>query len=240
MYLAFLAALGVGGATVFGVVVGFLFRNAAKRYGDLVLSFAAGVMLTAAFCGLLLPALSTGEHALPLGMAGIILGVLCLLPLERLAERLSPTAGEKERSVAIFVLAIAIHNLPEGLAAGVGFGTGEVASALVIAGGIALQNIPEGMVIVAPMLAAGARVRRTFFVAVMTGVIEIVGTLVGYFAVRLVSAILPFALGFAGGMMLFVIVDEMIPQTQNAARGKGVTLAFFFGFCLMLSITSLL
>ena len=136
--------------------------------------------------------------------------------------------------VMLFVTAIAIHNLPEGIAAGVGFGSGNAAEALVIAGGIALQNIPEGMVIIGPMLASGVSRRRTFLIAAFTGLIEVVGTLIGYFAVSVASAILPFALAFAGGTMLYVVSDEMIPETHAHGHQRGATYALLVGFCLML------
>ena len=134
----------------------------------------------------------------------------------------------------MFVTAIAIHNLPEGIAAGVGFGTGNSADALLIAGGIALQNIPEGMVIIGPMLASGISPKRTFLFASATGVIEVVGTLLGYFFVSISSAILPFALAFAGGTMLYVISDEMIPETHSHGCQRGATYALLAGFCVML------
>ena len=136
--------------------------------------------------------------------------------------------------VLLFVTAIAIHNLPEGIAAGVGFGSGNVSQALMIAGGIALQNIPEGMVIIGPMLAAGVTPRKTFICAMITGLVEVAGTLIGYFAVTLASAILPFALAFAGGTMLYVVSDEMIPETHAHGSERGATYALLAGFCLML------
>jgi ZIP family zinc transporter len=142
--------------------------------------------------------------------------------------------------VLLFVSAIAIHNLPEGIAAGVGFGSGDTAGALVIAGGIALQNIPEGMVIIAPMLAAGVKPKRTFFIAMLTGLVEVIGTLIGYFAVSVASFILPFALAFAGGTMLYVISDEMIPETHAHGSERGATYALLVGFCLMLAVDVLL
>ena len=135
--------------------------------------------------------------------------------------------------VLLFVSAIAIHNLPEGIAAGVGFGAGDPSQALMIAGGIALQNIPEGMVIIGPMLAAGVKPRKTFLLAMMTGAVEVVGTLIGYFA-GMASAILPFALAFAGGTMLYVISDEMIPETHAHGHERGATYALLVGFCVML------
>ena len=130
--------------------------------------------------------------------------------------------------------AIAIHNLPEGIAAGVGFGAGDTSQALIIAGGIALQNIPEGMVIIGPMLAAGVKPRKTFILAMLTGLVEVVGTLIGYFAVSVASVILPFALAFAGGTMLYVISDEMIPETHAHGSERGATYSLLVGFCLML------
>jgi len=136
--------------------------------------------------------------------------------------------------VLLFVMAIAIHNLPEGIAAGVGFGSGDTAQALVIAGGIALQNIPEGMIIIAPMIAAGVSSQRTFVIALFTGLVEVVGTLLGYFAVSIASAILPFALSFAGGTMLYVISDEMIPETHAHGSERAATYALLAGFCVML------
>ena len=125
----------------------------------------------------------------------------------------------------------------EGIAAGVGFGTGNNAEAITIAAGIALQNIPEGMVIIAPMLAAGMRPGRTFIAALFTGLIEVLGTLLGYFAVQLSSAILPFALAFAGGTMLYVISDEMIPETHAHGCERGATYSLLAGFCLMLAMS---
>ena len=136
--------------------------------------------------------------------------------------------------VMLFVMAIAIHNLPEGIAAGVSFGAGNDTEAMLIAGGIALQNIPEGMVIIGPMLAAGVSPKRTFLCAMATGLVEVVGTLLGYFAVTVASAILPFALAFAGGTMLYVISDEMIPETHAHGAQRGATYALLVGFCLML------
>ena len=246
MQLVLLTALGVGGATVFGTVLGFIFKKISHRFSDIVLSFAAGVMLSAAVIGLILPSLEHGEGALGLGVtiAGIFVGALCINVFDKVVphlHRLSgvdqeshPDSGAKLNKVLLFVTAIAIHNLPEGIAAGVSFGTGNTADALTVAGGIALQNIPEGMVIVGPMLAAGMKPRRTFLIAAMTGVVEVLGTLLGYLAVSVSTAILPFALAFAGGTMLYVISDEMIPETHAHGSERGATYALLVGFCVML------
>ena len=134
----------------------------------------------------------------------------------------------------LFVIAIAIHNLPEGIAAGVSFGSGNTIHAITVAGGIALQNIPEGMVIIAPMLASGMSKTRTLLIAMFTGLIEVLGTFIGYFAVNISSAILPFALAFAGGTMLYVISDEMIPETHSHGNERAATYALILGFIVML------
>ena len=250
MELVFLTALGVGGATLFGVAIGFIFKNLSHKFSDIVLSFAAGVMLSAAVIGLVLPSLEHGgEWGILITVGGIFAGALCLNLIDRLVPHLHKLAGTEPEAhgssklgkVLLFVTAIAIHNLPEGIAAGVGFGAGpeHEAQALVIAGGIALQNIPEGMVIVGPMLAAGVKPRRAFLLAAITGLVEIIGTLIGYFAVYVAEVILPFALAFAGGTMLYVVSDEMIPETHAHGHQRGATYALLFGFCLML-VTDLL
>ena len=249
MELVLLTALGVGGATVIGALIGFAFENISHKFSDIVLSFAAGVMLSAAVIGLILPSVEYGgKYGLFITVAGVFAGAVVLNLIDKLVPHLHKMAGadiEEHRNtnlskVLLFVGAIAIHNLPEGIAAGVGFGSGNDAQALVIAGGIALQNIPEGMVIIAPMLAAGVKPRRTFVIAMMTGLVEVVGTLIGYFAVSVATAILPFALAFAGGTMLYVISDEMIPETHAHGSERGATYALLIGFCLMLAVDVLL
>ena len=243
MDLVLLTAAGVGGATVIGALIGFVFKNISHKFSDIVLSFAAGVMLAAAVMGLIIPSLeSGGKFSIIITVAGIFAGAFCLNFIDKLVPHLHKMAGVEQEShknsnlnkVLLFVTAIAIHNLPEGIAAGVGFGSDDTAGALIIAGGIALQNIPEGMVIIAPMLAAGVKPGRTLLLAVLTGAVEIVGTLIGYFAVNVSESILPFALAFAGGTMLYVISDEMIPETHAHGSQRGATYALLVGFCIML------
>ena len=249
MEMVLLTALGVGGATVIGAVIGFLFKNLSHRFSDIVLSFAAGVMLAAAVIGLILPSIEYGgKWGLLITVAGIFTGALCLNMVDKMVphlHKLMGTDGEAHNNanlnkVLLFVLAIGIHNLPEGIAAGVGFGSGNTAQALIIAGGIALQNIPEGMVIIGPMLAAGVSKKKTFIAALITGLVEVVGTLIGYFAVSFSATVLPFALAFAGGTMLYVISDEMIPETHAHGGERGATYALLVGFCFMLAMDVLL
>ena len=249
MEAVLLTALGVGGATIFGSLIGFVFKKISHRFSDIVLSFAAGVMLSAAVLGLILPSLEYGgDRGLLITVVGIFVGALCLNLIDKLVPHLHRLMGTEDEQhpnadlskVLLFVAAIAIHNLPEGIAAGVGFGSGDTSRALIIAGGIALQNIPEGMVIIGPMLAAGVTPRKTFICAMITGLVEVAGTLIGYFAVSIASAILPFALAFAGGTMLYVISDEMIPETHAHGSQRGATYALLFGFCTMLVTDTLL
>jgi len=246
-----LTALGVGGATIIGALLGFAFKKPSHKFNDIVLSFAAGVMLAAAVIGLVLPSLEYGgKLSILVTIAGLFCGALCLNLIDKLVPHLHKMTGLDQEAhpdqtaqlnkVLLFVIAIAIHNLPEGIAAGVSFGTGDALQALTVAGGIALQNIPEGMVIIAPMIAAGMSHKRTFVIALATGIVEVIGTFIGYFAVSVSTVILPFALAFAGGTMLYVISDEMIPETHAHGNERGATYALLAGFSLMLAFDFLL
>jgi ZIP family zinc transporter len=246
-----LTALGVGGATVVGALLGFLFKKPSHKFNDIILSFAAGVMLAAAVIGLIMPSLEWGEKwSVLVTVVGLFCGALCLNLIDKLVPHLHKMTGVDQEAhpdqtaqlnkVLLFVIAIAIHNLPEGIAAGVSFGTGDVGQALTVAGGIALQNIPEGMVIIAPMLASGMSSRRTLVIALATGIVEVIGTFIGYFAVTISTAVLPFALAFAGGTMLYVISDEMIPETHAYGNEQGATYALLCAFAVMLSFDFLI
>lgn len=252
MEIVFLTALGVGGATVIGALLGFLFKNPSHKLQDIILSFAAGVMLAAAVVGLIMPSLEYSEDKLGIIVTalGILLGAVTLNLIDRFVPHLHkmtgneiephPEKNEKLNKILLFVIAIAIHNLPEGIAAGVSFGSGDITQALSVAGGIALQNIPEGMVIIAPMIAAGMSPKKTFLIALGTGIVEVVGTLIGYFAVSISAVILPFALAFAGGTMLYVISDEMIPETHAHGNEREATYSLLIGFSVMLAFDFLL
>ncbi len=243
MGMVWLTAFGVGGATVIGALIGFIFKKVSHKFSDIVTSFAAGVMLAAAVLGLILPSLEYGgKYGIIITVAGIFVGAICLNFIDKLVPHLHKLIGNDTEAhknanlnkVILFVIAIAIHNLPEGIAAGVGFSTGNSAHALIIAGGIALQNVPEGMIIISLMLSAGISSAKTFICALITGFVEVLGTLIGYFAISIASAILPFALAFAGGTMLYIISDEMIPETHAHGSERGATYALLVGFCVML------
>ena len=252
MTIVSLTALGVGGASVIGALIGFLFKNTSHKLSDFILSFAAGVMLCAAIVGLILPSLeyANNDLAIVITVLGVFCGAFVVNLLDKGLPHLHKLTGvdiEKHpektaalNKVLLFVIAIAIHNLPEGIAAGVGFGTDNTSGAFLIAAGIALQNIPEGMAIVGPMLAAGISKKRTLFVAVITGFIEVVGTFFGYFAASISTAILPFAIAFAGGTMLYVVGDEIITETHAHGNENLATHGLLIGFCVMLLLDVLI
>lgn len=240
MKIVILTALGVGGATAVGAVLGFIFRGVSERVSNFILALSAGVMLCAAMTGLILPA---AEFGVAVCVVSVFIGAIVINLLDRAVPRLYGGCRECDRRyerIMLFVTAIAIHNLPEGIAAGVGFGTGDIGDAMLVASGIALHNIPEGMVIISPMLAIGMRPRRVLAIALVTGLFEVVGTLLGYFAVNLSLSVLPYGLAFAGGTMLYVIVDEMIPETHSGDNCRGATYAFLAGFSAMLVLGALM
>ena len=193
-------------------------------------------MLAAAFIGLIMPSIEYG--GVFTSVIGIFLGALLVNFLDLLIPLLSvgDRGGENDRfrRVFLFVMAIALHNLPEGVAAGVGLGAGEASDGFLIALAIALQNIPEGLIVTVSMLGVGVKPFRAFLISTLTGVIEIFGTFLGFFAVGISSAMLPLILALAGGTMLYVISEEMIPETHSADSGKLSTYFLLSGFSLIL------
>ncbi len=248
MEIILLSAVGVGGATMFGAVLGFIFRNITYRASGAVMSFAAGVSFGAAVLGLVLPSLEYGgKYGALITVAGVFFGALTvnLLNLavpyaERLLRVSSADSGERTDRVLVFVMAMAIHNLPEGIAAGVGFGGDDISAGIFIALGIAIQNIPEGMVIIVPMINAGVSPVRALLCSLATGLVEVAGTLIGYYAVTLAEAVLPFSLAFAGGTMLYVVSEDMIPEAHTGGGAALCGYCLLFGFCLMLVFSVIL
>ena len=250
MELVILTALGVGGATVIGSLLGFVFKKISHKFEDIILSFAAGIMLAASVMGLILPSIEFGgKYGLIKTIVGLFAGAVCLNLIDKLVPHLHNLVGHEDMEahqksnlskVLLFVLAIGIHNLPEGIAAGVGFGSGDTSGAMMIAIGIALQNVPEGMIIIGPMLSAGVKPGKAFIIALITGLVEVVGTLLGYFAVSISSVVLPLALAFAGGTMLYVVSDEMLSEIHGHGSQRGATYALLIGFAVMLVTDTLL
>ncbi|MCF0168451.1 MAG: ZIP family metal transporter [Bacteroidales bacterium] len=242
-----LTAIGVGGSTLGGSLIGYAIKNIPHKLDDLVVGFCAGVMLSASVLGLMVPAfeLIEGWSRIWLPCIGVVCGVIMLNLLDYATPHLHHITGidqEKHHSnqqlgrVVLFVMAIALHKFPEGLAAGVGFGGGNVDHASSVAIAISLQNIPEGMVIISPLLLAGVSRIRTFFITLCVGMLEVLGVFCGYYLGGISAAVLPFMLALSGGAMLYLISDEMIPESHAHGYQKEATYAMIAGFVLMLLI----
>ena len=239
-----ISAAGLSLATVLGSLLGFAIKELPHKWNDAVLGFCAGVMLAAATVGLIVPAAETaGASRWWLILAGVICGVLLLNVLDLFTPHLHKLTGldsEEHRNnaslnrILLFVMAVALHKLPEGFAAGVGFNSSDVSDAWAVTFGIALQNIPEGMVVIAPLLLAGVSKLRTFVISLGIALLEIVGVLIGYFMGGVSESFLPVMLAMAGGAMLYVVSDEMIPETHSHGHQKLATYSLILGFlCLV-------
>lgn len=238
-----ISAAGLSLATVIGSALGFIIKELPHRWNDAVLGFCAGVMLAASTVGLILPAAeSAGIGRWWLVLAGVVLGVLFLNVLDLLTPHLHKITGldaEEHRHnaslnhILLFVMAIALHKLPEGIAAGVGFNSAETSDAWAVTLGIALQNIPEGMVVIAPLLLAGVSKLRTFVISLGIALLEVLGVWIGYGIGAISAFLLPVMLAFAGGAMLYVVSDEMIPETHAHGYQKLATYALILGFVML-------
>ena len=238
METVILAALAIGGSTLIGTGCGFLFNRVTPAWSNAVTAFAAGVMLAAAAFGLFVPAI---EMASGMGMALILLGAACGALLIRLAGGLSgvfrgSSGMFRLHPELLFVLAIIVHKLPEGMAGGIGLNGMDITAARTVVIGIALQNLPEGVVMIPPLLSAGVSRGRAAGIALGTGLLNGLGVVVGAVWGRMTVEWLPFMLAFAGGAMLDVILSQMIPQAGKVRFGTLVTLG---GFAVMACINTL-
>lgn len=207
--------------------------------------FSAGVMLSTSVFNLILPSINYSENSRNfISVVGVFFGALSVVVIDFFIKKIvfscEKTMFENCKNeneiidVLLFVTAIAIHNFPEGIAAGVGFGTENISDALAVAGSIALQNLPEGMIVISPMLSMGMSKKITFLIALSTAFSEIIGTLLGYYAVSIFDYLLPFFLSFAGGTMLYVICDDIIPDSKKVNSKSGSSIPLLSGFCLMI------
>lgn len=222
-----------------GALVVLVWRDPSERFLTGALGFAAGVMLTASFTSLILPGIEqAGIWPVLIGMAlgavGMDLGNR-LIPHLHLEKGHEGIETKRIQAVWLFILAITIHNLPEGLAVGVGFGSGNVANALTLMLAIGIQNIPEGLAVAVSALNAGM---GSYFyaslVGLRAGLVEIPLALIGAWAVQLAQPILPYAMGFAAGAMLYVISDEIVPETHASGFERIATLGTMVGTMVML------
>jgi ZIP family zinc transporter len=254
MAVALAATLGTALATGAGALPVLVTREIPRKTQNAMLGFSAGVMLAAAVFSLLLPALETAGgmtgSRITGGLvtsAGLFLGVALMLamdrwmPHEHAVQGHHGPAAQRVSRVWLFVIAITLHNLPEGLAVGVAFGAGDAANALPLAAGIAIQNMPEGLAVALALLTLGFTPGRAALIALATGLVEPVGGVLGAGLVAAIQPLLPLALAFAAGAMLFVISHEIIPETHHQPGHETLaTVGLMTGFVLMMMFDTVL
>lgn len=246
MTQVWLSAAGLCSATLIGTALGFAVKQLPHKWNDVIMGFCAGVMLSAAILGLILPAYEqAGTQQWWVIAIGVLVGAMFLNLLDLATPHLHHITGlEPEQHstnssinrIMLFVMAIALHKLPEGIAAGVGFNAADTTDAWTVTLGISLQNVPEGMVVISPLLLAGVSKFRTFLISLSIALLEIAGVWFGYAAGSLSAHLLPAMLAFAGGAMLYVVSDEMIPETHAHGYQKQATYALLIGFMTLLFI----
>ena len=236
------------GATTLGAVPALFLRKLSDKINNNLLSFAAGVMLAATIFSLILPSIENSKAQGDSAVGAVSQAILWLfiggfslwlineiVPHEHFGKKGHEGADTNRlRKIWLFVIAIAIHNFPEGLSVGVANSTGELGVGLGATIGIGLQNIPEGLSVAVALHSQGYSKKYAFFVSALTGLVEIFGGLFGASVVMISSHILPWALAFAGGAMLFIVSDEIIPETHRKGFENGATFSLFVGFGLMM------
>jgi len=245
--IGFLASLAAGLATAVGALPALFFRVIPDKIQDALLGFAAGVMLAASFFSLILPGLDAAQEqghsevgAVSIIIGGILLGVAVIwlvnehLPHEHFIMGHDGPQTDSLRRIWLFVIAITLHNFPEGLAVGVGFGGGDIANGRTLAIGIGLQNMPEGLAVAVALLGQNYTRKRAFGIAMLTGLVEPIGGLLGIAAVTVALPLLPWGLAFAAGAMIFVISHEIIPETHRRGYENYGTMGLIIGLVVMM------
>lgn len=267
IWLGIFATIGTGLATGIGALPIFFTKNITRRLLDALLGAAAGIMLAATSFSLIVPAIEKGGGGVR-GATITLIGILCggffidfvdkFFPDTNLLSNAVNNKKIKEngynrdllgrfnmspdmRKIWLFIIAITVHNFPEGLAVGVGFGDGDIANGLSLAIAIGLQNLPEGLAVALPLLRQNYSKTKAFLIALFTGLVEPIGGLIGVGLVQIARPILPFALAFAAGAMLFVISHEIIPESQNnGGNSKLAAHALLIGFVIMMFLDNTL
>ena len=251
----FLASLAAGMMTAVGAIPCLFIKKISPKFEDTTLGFAAGVMLGASFFSLIVPGLVYADEiwmnkyvSVLAVLGGLLVGVLCIWAIERysphehfvIKKQYDDQTTDKILKIWLFVIAITIHNMPEGLAVGVGFGGGDMGNAMALAIGIGIQNAPEGLAVAFALLTIGYTRFNAFLIAGATGLFEPFLGLIGVSIVTIFLPILPVALGFAAGAMLFVISHEIIPETHRRGHENWATGGFTVGLLTMLTLDILL
>ncbi|HOR43086.1 MAG TPA: ZIP family metal transporter [Atribacterota bacterium] len=250
---ALLAGLFTWGMTALGAAAVFLTKEVGRKLLDTMLGFAAGVMIAASYWSLLAPAIEMGKDSslpewLPAAV-GFLIGGLFLRLIDAVLPHLHPGLSMKEaegvpttwQRSTLLILAVTLHNIPEGLAVGVAFGavaaglpSATLSGALALAIGIGIQNFPEGMAISMPLRGEGMSSGKSFWYGQLSGLVEPIFCLVGAASVLVARSMLPYALGFAAGAMIFVVVEELIPESQQGGHSDLATMGVMVGFTIMM------
>ena len=246
--LGLLASLAAGLATSVGAIPIFFKQDISKKIMNCLLGFAAGVMLAATSFSLIIPSIESGGGGIKgagIALGGILIGGIFLDFVDKMFPDTNLMAGPGKnhnniRRAWLFVLAITIHNFPEGMAVGVGFGDGNIANGLSLAIAIGLQNIPEGLAVALPLRREGYSRLKAFGAAVCTGLVEPMGGLLGVGLIQVARPLLPWTLAFAAGAMLFVIAYEIIPETQKDSASKMAVHVMLLGFVIMMFLDNVL
>jgi len=251
---ALIATLFTWALTALGAAMVFMGKNISQKLLDGMLGFASGVMIAASFFSLLAPAIELSENGstpswIP-AVVGFLFGGGFLYAVDKLLPHLHPGDNQPEgvksswqRSV-LLVLAITLHNIPEGLAVGVGFGVagagienGYLGSAIALALGIGIQNFPEGMAVSLPLRKENVSRQKSFMLGQLSGIVEPISALIGVWAVSLMQGLLPYALSFAAGAMIYVVAEELIPESKRSAaqtHSDVPTIGVMLGFAIMM------
>ncbi len=248
--VGFFASILAGLATGVGALPALFFKDISRNLFNSLLGAAAGVMLAATAFSLLVPGMAYGNVIWPgkgiyVVSIGMMLGAAFLHYADRQLphvhfDSISDVHLNSLKKVWLFIIAITIHNFPEGMSVGVSFGSGEMKNGVVLAIAIALQNIPEGLAVALPLVGLGYNKWKAVGIATLTGLVEPVGGLLGITMVTVFEPILPVAMGFAAGAMLFVISEEIIPETHSGGRSRYATFALMAGFIIMMILDNML
>ncbi|MCX7796008.1 MAG: ZIP family metal transporter [bacterium] len=253
VFQAFIATLFTWGVTALGSAGVFLTKEVNRKLLDGMLGFASGVMISASFWSLLLPSIDMSKELgipqwLP-AVIGFLLGGLCLYLIDKLIPHLhinfpdESSEGIKTtwRRTTLLILAVTLHNIPEGLAVGVAFGASalglseaSLTSAISLAIGIGLQNFPEGLAVSMPLRREGLSSLKSFWYGQLSGIVEPVGGIIGAWLILIARPILPYMLAFAAGAMIYVVVEELVPEAQKAGETDLPTIGAMIGFAIMM------
>jgi ZIP family zinc transporter len=253
--MALLATLFTWGMTAFGAATVFLFKSVSRKVLDSMLGFAAGVMIAASFWSLLLPAIEMsrddGGNGWTPALIGFLMGGVVLRLIDRLLPHIHVGLPVEQREglpsswhrSLLLVMAITIHNIPEGLAVGVAFGAfgggfhgASLSAAISLALGIGIQNFPEGLSVAVPLRREGLSRLKCFWYGQLSGLVEVIAGVIGALAVQNMRLMLPYALAFAAGAMIFVVVEELIPESQAEGNTDIATLGVMLGFAVMMTL----